>query len=293
MKAVTLPGPEEITFELPIDWEFVGNAGYLSPDGGETLLGVRQAWMKEGSDAPQLLLSPEDEQTGSSALKAGAVEVSRIDYTAYLPKSDGSDKKFQGYARIYAFPSPDGLQMIGMMVRAETEATLEPLEAIALHAIETFSMTPVERPVSALPEMQTINVPQMEGVSFELPVGWQAWGNGYAWSPDGGKTLMGLNRGWVQEGKDSNKPLYPSDGELLSESDLTVGERAVHRANFKVYQVNAAEGTKTFMGYEALYSFPSPDGTVMMAVLFIAPGEDDLMALEPVMLHAVESFLMK
>ncbi len=295
MKAVTLPGSEEIAFELPSDWEFVGNAGYLSPDGGKTLLSVHQAWMEEGRDAAQLLLSPEDEQTGANALKAGAVDVSRIDYTAYQSKPDDSEKKFLAYARIYAFPSADGAQMIGMLVRAETEAALEPLEAIALHAIETFSMTPVERPAAAagLPEMQTLSVPGPEEITFELPVDWQDWGNGFAWSPDDGKTMMGLNRAWVEEGKDARKPLFPAEGELLNEMDLTVGERAVNWADFKVYQVNAAEGTKTFQGYEAVYTFLSPDGTVMLAVLFIAPSEEDLSTIEPVMLHAVESFSMK
>ncbi len=295
MKAVTLPGPEEIAFELPSDWEFVGNAGYLSPDGGKTLLGVHQAWMEEGRNVAQMLLTPEDEQTGSNALRAGAVDVSRIDYTAYQSKPDGSPKKFLAFARMYAFPSADGAQMIGMLVRAETEPALEPLEAIALHAIETFSMKPVERPAAApvLPEMQAFSVPGPEEIAFELPADWQAWGNGFAWSPDDGKTMMGLNRAWVEEGKDARKPLFPEEGELLNEMDLTVGERAVNRADFKVYQVNAAQGTKIFQGYEAVYTFPSPDGTVMMAALFIAPSQEELTAIEPVMLHAVESFSMK
>ncbi len=293
MQKVTLLGPEEVTFEIPADWAFYGNAGYLSPDQGRTLLGVQQAWAEAGRDAAQLLLPPDSELTGSTSLQSGSREVTRYDLKVYRTK-DG-EKAFVGYERMYAFPSPDGAQMIGLLIRTEKERELDALEAVALHAVETFSMKPVERPVSRpeLPEMQSFSVPGPEGIHFELPVDWQPWGNGFAWSPDDGQTLMGLNRAWVEEGKDARKPLLPEEGELLTESDLQVGEKAVHRADFKVYQINAAQGTKTFNGYEALYTFLSPDGTVMMAVLFIAPSEDALAALEPVMLQAVESFHME
>ncbi len=170
---------------------------------------------------------------------------------------------------------------------------LQLFSMIMFFAILLAGCAPGPAAAPALPDMQAFSVPGPEEISFELPVGWQAWGNGFAWSPDDGQTMMGLNRAWIEAGKDPNLPLFPSEGELLSETDLTVGERAAHRADFKVYQVNAAKGVKTFQGYEALYTFPSPDGAVMMAVLFIAPSQDELTALEPVMLHVVESFSMK
>lgn len=134
----SLPFPEEVTFELPEGWEFWGNAGYLSPDGGRTYAGFRQAWIEEGKDAEIALYNEGSIVHEKTPVMVGELETHRTIVEVTLTSAATGEVISHTYEMIYAFPAPSGEMMAGVVFSAPTQEELEPLVPIAEHMVESL-----------------------------------------------------------------------------------------------------------------------------------------------------------
>lgn len=135
----TLPFPEDISFELPEDWKFWANAGYLSPDDGRTYAGVRLVWIKEGQDAEAHLYNEGSIVHDKTTVMVGDLETHRYIVEVTLTNAITKEVISHTYEMIYAFPAPDGEMMAGVVFSAPTEQELEPLVPVAEHMVESLS----------------------------------------------------------------------------------------------------------------------------------------------------------
>jgi hypothetical protein len=134
----TLPSPEEISFQLPENWDFWGNAGYLSPDDGETYAGVRLAWMEEGKDAEKLLYNEGSTVHEKTTVVIGDLETHRYIVEVTLTNASTGKVFSHTYEMIYAFPDPKREMMAGVVFSAPTREELEPLVPIAEHMVKSL-----------------------------------------------------------------------------------------------------------------------------------------------------------
>ena len=137
-KEFALPSPENILFELPEDWSFWANAGYLSPDEGKTYAGVRLAWIKEGQDAETLLYNEGSIVHEKETVMVGDLETHRYIVEVTLTNAITKEVISHTYEMIYAFPAPNGEMMTGVAFSAPTREELEPLVPIAEHMIQSL-----------------------------------------------------------------------------------------------------------------------------------------------------------
>lgn len=137
-KEISLPSPEEISFELPEDWSFWANAGYLSPDEGKTYAGVRLAWIKEGQDAEALLYNEGSIVHEKDTVMVGDLETHRYIVEVTLMNAITKEIISHTYEMIYAFPAPNGEMMTGVIFSAPTREELEPLVPIAEHMVQSL-----------------------------------------------------------------------------------------------------------------------------------------------------------
>lgn len=137
-KEFALPSPEEIFFELPEDWSFWANAGYLSPDEGKTYAGVRLAWIKEGQDAEALLFNEGSIVHEIDIVMVGDLETHRYIVEVTLTNAITKEVISHTFEMIYAFPAPNGEMMTGVAFSAPTREELEPLVPIAEHMIQSL-----------------------------------------------------------------------------------------------------------------------------------------------------------
>lgn len=134
----TLPFPEEISFELPQEWDFWGNAGYLSPDDGRTYAGVRLAWIKEGQNAEEALYNEGSKVHEKATVMVGDLETHRYIVESTLKSASTNEVISHTYEMIYAFPAPNGEMMTGVIFSAPTREELEPLVPIAEHMVDSL-----------------------------------------------------------------------------------------------------------------------------------------------------------
>ena len=137
-KEFTLPFPEEISFELPDDWDFWANAGYLSPDEGKTYAGVRMAWIEEGHDAEQALYNEGSKVHEKTTVTVGDLETHRYIVEVVLKNASTNEVFSHKYEMIYAFPAPDNDMVAGVIFSAPTREELEPLVPIAEHMVASL-----------------------------------------------------------------------------------------------------------------------------------------------------------
>jgi hypothetical protein len=137
-KEFTIPSPEEISFELPEDWSFWANAGYLSPDEGKTYAGVRLAWIKEGQDAETALYNEGSIVHEKETVMVDDLETHRYIVEVTLTNAITEEVISHTYEMIYAFPAPNGEMMTGVAFSAPTREELEPLVPIAEHMVQSL-----------------------------------------------------------------------------------------------------------------------------------------------------------
>ena len=137
-KEFTLPFPEDISFELPDDWDFWANAGYLSPDNGRTYAGVRLAWIEEGRDAEEALYNEGSTVHEKKTVMIGDLETHRYIVEVTLTSASTKEVFSHTYEMIYAFPAPNGEIMAGVIFSATTREELEPLIPIAEHMVQSL-----------------------------------------------------------------------------------------------------------------------------------------------------------
>lgn len=126
--------PEGITFQLPEGFDWAGNAGWLSPDGGTSWIGLRQAWVMEGMalDENAGMLHNEDVEILKEGYETiGGIETAVITLKAYSTIAATGERKFVGYERIWAFPAPDGKVLAGVFTQAQSEAALYSMDDAA------------------------------------------------------------------------------------------------------------------------------------------------------------------
>jgi hypothetical protein len=137
-KEFTLPFPEDISFELPDDWDFWANAGYLSSDDGKTYAGVRLAWIEEGRDAEADLYNEGSIVHEKTTVMVGDLETHRYIVEVTLTSASTNEVISHTYEMIYAFPAPNGEMMAGVIFSAPTREELEPLVPIAEHMVQSI-----------------------------------------------------------------------------------------------------------------------------------------------------------
>lgn len=137
-KEFSLPFPEDISFELPEDWDFWANAGYLSPDDGNIYAGVRMAWIEEGRDAETALYNEGSTVHEKTTVMVGDLETHRYIVEVTLTSAVTDEVISHTFEMIYAFPAPDGELMAGVIFSAPTREELEPLVPIAEHMVESL-----------------------------------------------------------------------------------------------------------------------------------------------------------
>jgi phosphate/sulfate permease len=137
-KEFSIPDPERISFELPEGWDFWANAGYLSPDDGQTLAGVRFSWITEGRDAEALLYNEGSIIHEKTTIMVGELETHRYTIEVTLTSAATGEIIWHAYELIYAFPTPQGDMMAGVAFSAKTIEELEPLIPIAEHMVSSI-----------------------------------------------------------------------------------------------------------------------------------------------------------
>ncbi|HEY3472956.1 MAG TPA: hypothetical protein VGK56_00015 [Anaerolineales bacterium] len=137
-KEFSLPFPEDISFQLPEEWDFWGNAGYLSPDDDKTYAGVRLAWIEEGRNAEELLYNEGSTVHEKTNVMIGDLETHRYIVEVILTSASTGEVISHTYEMIYAFPAPDGKMVAGVAFSAPTREELEPLVPIAEHMVESL-----------------------------------------------------------------------------------------------------------------------------------------------------------
>lgn len=137
-KEFTLPFPEDISFELPDDWDFWANAGYLSPDDGRTYAGVRLAWIEEGRDAESALYNEGSTVHEKTTVMIGDLETHRYIVEVTLTSASTNEVISHTHEMIYAFPAPNGEMMAGVVFSAPTREDLEPMVSIAEHMVQSL-----------------------------------------------------------------------------------------------------------------------------------------------------------
>lgn len=137
-KEFTLPFPEEVSFELPENWDFWANAGYLSPDEGKTYAGVRMAWIEEGHNAEEALYNEGSTVHEKTTVKVGDLETHRYIVEVTLTSASTGEVISHTYEMIYAFPAPNGEMVAGVIFSAPTREELEPLVPIAEHMVASL-----------------------------------------------------------------------------------------------------------------------------------------------------------
>ncbi len=128
-----------------------------------------------------------------------------------------------------------------------------------------------------------------EGVSFELPEGWQFWANAGYLSPDDGQTTAGLRFSWIEEGKDAEVLLYNEGAVVHEKITQVVSGIETHRYIVEVTLTSAATGETIHHAYEMIYAFPAPNGEMMTGVVVSAPTLEALQPLVPVAEHMLAS----
>jgi hypothetical protein len=128
-----LPGPVPAAFELPEDWGFWGNGGWLSPDAGKTLGGLRLTFLKPGQDAGRLLYNEDSVLIDKSTVTLQGVEWSRYRVHAFLKMASTGELVSEGFELIYAIPVENNGIMAGVFVRAANPDQLNQLEPVVQH----------------------------------------------------------------------------------------------------------------------------------------------------------------
>jgi hypothetical protein len=140
-QVVSLPEPDGVRFELPDDWSFWGNAGYLSNDGGSTLAGIRMSWIKQGQDAAKYLYNEGSTVHEKTIKQVGHLETTRFIVETSLTNASTGEEIWHAYEMIYAFPAPGGEKMIGATVSAPSMEALYTLVPVAEHMVSTITFS--------------------------------------------------------------------------------------------------------------------------------------------------------
>lgn len=147
-------------------------------------------------------------------------------------------------------------------------------------------------PVSVRPEpiaYEEFTLPSPEGISFELPKGWEFWGNAGYLSPDDGKTYAGVRLAWIEAGRDTEAALYNEGSIVHEKTTVTVGNLETHRYIVEVTLTSASTGKVFSHTYEMIHAFPDPSGEMMVGVIFSASTREELEPWVPIAEHMVES----
>lgn len=132
-------------------------------------------------------------------------------------------------------------------------------------------------------------LPGALAVRFELPEGWDWWGNGGNLSPNDGKTLAGVAFVWIKEGQDAESLLYNEGATVLDKMDVKIGELETHRYVVEEVFKNAATGEIFDRRFRMIYAFPSPEGDMMVGIFVSDTSAEELEALSAVAEHMVSS----
>lgn len=134
----SLPEPDGISFELPEEWAFWANAGYLSPDDGNTLAGIRASWIQDGIDSEAYLFNEDSIVHEVSEQMVGGLAARRYIVESTLTSAATGEVIWHAYEMIYAFPHPDGKMMIGVVLSAQTMDELPALKPVAEHMLSSI-----------------------------------------------------------------------------------------------------------------------------------------------------------
>lgn len=132
-------------------------------------------------------------------------------------------------------------------------------------------------------------LPSPEEITFQLPEGWDFWGNAGYLSPDDGKTYAGVRLAWIEDGRNAEEALYNEGSVVHEKTTVMVSDLETHRYLVEVTLTNASTGKVFSHTYEMIYAFPDPSGEMMAGVIFSASSKAELEPLVPVAEHMVES----
>jgi hypothetical protein len=135
---ITYPGSENVVFELPEGWKFWGNAGYLSPDEGKTLAGIRMGFLQEGKDSARMLYNEDAKLIDRATVVIDGKEVDRHLVSVTLRNASTGVVFSHTYEMLYCFPAPDGQMLAGIVFSAQSEDEVKALAPVAEHMIRSL-----------------------------------------------------------------------------------------------------------------------------------------------------------
>jgi len=182
------------------------------------------------------------------------------------------------------------LPILTMVVLLAACSPLTSLPTLIPTGIAPASVEPTQASTSDV-SYQTFALPAPEPVSFELPAGWDFWGNGGGLSPDDGRTLAGLRLVWVESDQEAGHRLFNEDSVLLDQTNLTVANVEMQRYTVEVYRTLAATGERSVQGYELVYALSGPSPDQIAGVFVSAPTREELSALAPTAEHMAASLM--
>lgn len=133
----TLPGESPVTFELPEDWDFWGNGGWLSPNNGEVMAGFRQVFGTDDAAAKRLY------NEGSNVLEDTTVSIGGQDYRRFtvevtLTSASTGEVISHTYEMIYVVPTPTPDVLGGVFISAQSVEQLGEYVEVAEHMVQTL-----------------------------------------------------------------------------------------------------------------------------------------------------------
>lgn len=184
------------------------------------------------------------------------------------------------------------LAFLAFLVILPACSPAEPISA------QTTQVTPAGEVAWAREETEyhQIRLPGDEGITFELPKPWTHYGNGSAFSPDGGVTLFGMKQAWNKAGSDPDTALMGESVQILDMKQSTVEGKATKCYTVLLFQPlppGAVQSEPKEIGYEYGCIFRSEDGKQKIDLFVRSEQKEALEALKPVVYHAVSSFKMK
>lgn len=142
-ETIQIPGPENMSIQLPEGWAHYGQAANWSPDGGNTLIGIRSAWNQPGMEPEAALLPPDSVVRSAEDVEIAGSSVRVINIEIFEHRQEPSEEAANsiGYEENYLVTTEDGSMVLDFYCRAEKESSLQDLQAVMENLISTYTWT--------------------------------------------------------------------------------------------------------------------------------------------------------
>lgn len=142
---------------------------------------------------------------------------------------------------------------------------------------------------------QTIQIPGPEGMTIQLPEGWEHYGQSTNWSPDDGKTLIGFHMGWKESGKEVEAGLLPPNSNVTSSKTLKLNGLNVQQIYLDLYapQDQGTEKQSNVIAKEINYICTSPDNKMVIDFYCRADSQEEINLLVPVMENLISTYTIQ